>query len=418
MDIAVIGGGAAGLAAAWSLDLACHVTLFERASVLGGHIRTVGGNVRSASVPADLRLDTGVIEFERKNFTTFHAWMEALHVPVADLHGGATCLHRLDASFMSDEALRESTPGHVERAIARARLIPLAVRARRFLRHARGVEPASLREAHLDDFIGDDDFGVWTRSLLMYAYSLPYDEVADVSATIAVPMLERFLGENAWTRIPGGVAAYVERVASLLRARIVCDARIRGVRRERMGVRIEHEDGTTVRFDHVIIAVPPHRVLDLLTDATEHERRCFGAFEGGDVETILHTDTSLYERRGITYFSEFDLFERRDGGYGYNAYLNRLSGLSSDGPVHYGLAFDMRDEIRASHIVHRTQHDVASYTREALACRDAIVANNGVGNTWFAGAYLGDGLHEGAIRSAFDVTTRLSGIVPLGVSAR
>ena len=35
--------------------------------------------------------------------------------------------------------------------------------------------------------------------------------------------------------------------------------------------------------------------------------------------------------------------------------------------------------------------------------RDEVVATNGENNTYHAGAYLGDGLHEGAIASAFRV---------------
>jgi uncharacterized protein len=43
------------------------------------------------------------------------------------------------------------------------------------------------------------------------------------------------------------------------------------------------------------------------------------------------------------------------------------------------------------------------YTTESLRYRDEVVTTNGENHTYHAGAYLGDGLHEGAIASAFRV---------------
>ena len=43
------------------------------------------------------------------------------------------------------------------------------------------------------------------------------------------------------------------------------------------------------------------------------------------------------------------------------------------------------------------------YTTEAFRYRDEVVATNGENNTYHVGSYLGDGLHEGAIASAYRV---------------
>ncbi len=123
----------------------------------------------------------------------------------------------------------------------------------------------------------------------------------------------------------------------------------------------------------------------------------------------MHTDTALYARRGARAFAEFDLFELPSGGHGYNAYLNRLAGLSDAGPVHYSLAFDLDAEIDPAKVLYRQRHDVARYTERALASRADLLHRNGLRRTYFAGAYLGDGLHEGAVRSALAVAEKLGG---------
>jgi predicted NAD/FAD-binding protein len=209
------------------------------------------------------------------------------------------------------------------------------------------------------------------------------------------------------------MSSYVDRVAASLRGRVALGASLRGVSRGGAAgappVSVIHDDGHEEPFDAVVLAVPPHRVLSLLRDPSPEERRWFGAFEGGFVETVVHTDTSLYERRGARAFSEFDLFELPGGGHGYNAYLDRLAGLSGAGPTHYFLAFDLDAELDPACILHRQLHDVARYDDRALAEREGLRHHNGARATFFAGAYLHDGLHEGAVRSALAVADRLGG---------
>ncbi len=51
MEVAIIGGGAAGMVTARLLDDAHEVTVLEREAVLGGHVRTLGGNLRCSRFP-------------------------------------------------------------------------------------------------------------------------------------------------------------------------------------------------------------------------------------------------------------------------------------------------------------------------------------------------------------------------------
>ncbi len=284
MRIAVIGGGASGLCAAWLLDAAHEVTLYEREGVLGGHVRTLGGNVACPALPPGVRLDAGVIEFDRRNFPAFHAWLGALGVEAPDLLGGGTStLYLADGRHLRTPA--ELAAEHLplgEHLVELARLVPLALRWRRFLWNTRrSSTEASLAGLPVERFLRDDELSTWLRCLLMYAYSVHYEDVAHVSASIAVPMLRAFLGPNTWTHIPAGVSTYVEAAARSLRGRVVLSARLRGVVREpdAAGERrpaVVHADGSRERFDALVVAVPPHRVLELLLDASDDERAWFG----------------------------------------------------------------------------------------------------------------------------------------------
>lgn len=410
LDVAIIGGGASGLATAWMLDPVHRVVLYERAGVLGGHIRTLGRNVTCPALPANVFLDTGVVELDRENFPLVHRYLCALGVSVSDLvDGGSTSLFLPDGTHYCSPALADAeSRAQSERMQARARLLPLALRRRRFLRRTARLAPADLEHASIEAFLSDDDFSLWVRSLLMYAYSMPYESVREISAAMAIPMLRDFLKPNHWTRVEGGMAAYVERVAASLEAAIVLGARVR-VRRTPDAVEIVEEDGSARRFDAVVLAVPPHRLLEVLLDPTPEESARFGSFEGGTIETIVHTDAMLRARTGVVHRTEFDLFALPDGSHGYDAYLNRLAGLPTDHPPHYGLAFGLERALDASKILHRQRHDVAHYTERALEHRTDIERSQGERRTFVVGAFLGDGLHEGAIRSALAVSRALGG---------
>lgn len=110
--------------------------------------------------------------------------------------------------------------------------------------------------------------------------------------------------------------------------------------------------------------------------------------------------------------TEFDLFELPASGGGYNAWLNALAGLPPGHAMNYGLALGLEAEIDPARVLLRQTHHSAAFTVAALAHRDEVRAGNGQRNTWHVGAWLGDGLHEGAARSALAISRALGGREP------
>jgi predicted NAD/FAD-binding protein len=86
--------------------------------------------------------------------------------------------------------------------------------------------------------------------------------------------------------------------------------------------------------------------------------------------------------------------------------LNRIAGLGV-GPPWYGLAFQLGDEVAAEHRTGVQLHRVPRYTVAAVRQVDAVLAHNGADRTWHVGAWLGDGMQEGAVRTALDVAAAL-----------
>ncbi len=409
MKIAIIGGGAAGMATAWYLGERHDVTVLERETKLGGHIRTLGRNVPCAALPEGRTLDAGVIEFSRENFPRFHALMDELDVELHDIPG-TTALHVDGRPSLASPGNRSAAGlGWGARLAAWWRLWPVARARRRFFARTRDVSMAELYSRPLDAYLDDSPFAEWSRLLMLYAYSIPQEHLERLPAALTVPTLRTFLQPHQWTAIRGGVYTWIERVLERRTSprrgangtlSVHTSARPRAVHRSATGVEIVMESGERLRFDKAVIATTPEQVLRLLADATDDERRRFGAWEANEACTLVHTDTGLHERRGIRYFSEFDLFHTAAGLRGYNAYLNRLCAVPASAGVHYNLAYGIDDEIDPALVVHRQAHRTPLYTVEAMRTREEIKATNGERHTVFAGAWLDDGLHEGAVRSA------------------
>lgn len=404
MHIVIIGGGAAGMATAHYLASTHRVTVLERQSIVGGNIRTVNKNVTSAAIPADVILDSGVIEFHRDHSPGFASLIGELGLHLDPVDGGSTGLYLEDGRcFHMPGAIQKQNASLPAKIFAYSRLIWL-------LRHLVLVGIRMRRsEARPDDpvssFLDQDPVSKWIRMLLMYGYSMPYAQIDRFPARIAIRTLKQGFIGTRWIRLRGGVYTYVEEIIERAGSRlsIQTNQTIKRVARRTGGIFIDCSAGL-VTADRVVFAVPPDQVLDMLEDPDADERRWFATWQGNHATTVIHTDTSIYSAWGAGVFTEFDLFEKEGGNdAGYNAYLNRLCGLPEDSDEHYFLAYNMDDRIDPRKVLHRQRHYTPCYTAESLRYRDEIRRANGRNATYHAGAYLYNGLHEGAIQSALAI---------------
>ena len=413
MKIAIVGGGAAGMVSAYLLSGHHALTVFEADDVLGGNVRTLGGNVRCDALEDGLALDAGVIEFDELKFRALSKLLDELKIERVEAPGTTAMYLRDGRCFRSRGNIRLGVRGGGARLAAFTRLLGLLPAQRRFQRRLRAAASCAATKVELygrsmGDFLDDGVHGTWLRMLLMYAYSIDYRFTDDIPAALGVPTLAAFTGDNRWTAIRGGSYSYIQRIVESMEAEIRLRTPVAGLSRTSGGVEVTLATGEIARFDAVVIATTPERVLELLRDPSPEERRRFAGWEAHTARTVVHRDTGPYERRGLEYYSEFDLFETEEGA-GYNVYLNRLAGLPRDHPSHYFLAFELDSEIDPALILHVQHHRTPSYSTIAVRHREEVIRTNGENETFYAGAWLGDGLHEGAVQSAVRVSERLGG---------
>jgi uncharacterized protein len=295
--------------------------------------------------------------------------------------------------------IRENCTG-IQRLIEYLRFDSLYARAAGLWLGTRFAEIEDFYDQPLSHYVKNTSISnIWLKLLTMYSYSMPFELIDDFPAELAIPMLRDYIAVK-WLRVEGGVYSYIEKILERFKGKVLLNVEIANISRSPGAVKVDRLSGEMQEFDKVVFATPPDQVMTLLADPTEAETKRFSAWKANLATTIVHKDTSLYDNHGIQHPSEFDFFQT-DSHWGYNSCLNQVSGILS--PQRYFLSFQLEELIAEDHIIHRHTHHTPLYTTESFRYRDEVVATNGQNNTYYAGAYLGDGLHEGAIASALRV---------------
>ena len=199
-----------------------------------------------------------------------------------------------------------------------------------------------------------------------------------------------------WLRIKGGVYTYIEKILTRFSGNIILNAKVESVQRKTNEV-IIHWNNREQSFDKIIFATPPDQILPLLKQPSTTEQTILKDWKANKAQTVIHTDAQIYQRFNISAPSPFDFFETLDG-WGYNACLNNLCEVTNK--TSYFLSYNLESLIEPNKIISRHHHLTPFYTVDTFQARQELINLNGANHTCFVGAYLGDGLHEGAVMSA------------------
>ena len=398
MKIAIIGGGGAGMACAYYLDKDGHqVTVYEKQDMLGGNIRTLGQNIEAPKMPEGIFLEAGVVEFPH-NFYHFRELMEELEVPLLPVERGSAMFLRNGRRYLSGKMIGANAQG-IKRMLEWLKMFFLRLSSLGLILRMNRLPVLAFRDKPVGHFLrAGKRAHDWVRCLLMYSYSTPFKHIDDFPAELGLMAMRDYMNCN-WFRVEGGVYTYIEKILDRFRGDVHTGVAIQSVKRLDKGVEVVSSD-TARLFDAVVFAVPPGQVLKMLADPTPEEQQYFGDWKDLYSETIVHQDSDFYAPYHIQQPSRFDFFEKEED-WAYNAWLNGLCGIEST--TDYGLAYNMQDRIDPEKVILTVRHHVPFYQTNAFRYRPEIIANNGNNSTYHAGAYLGDGLHDGAVASALNV---------------
>ncbi|MFZ5720474.1 MAG: NAD(P)/FAD-dependent oxidoreductase [Pseudomonadota bacterium] len=414
LNVAVVGGGIAGLSAAWLLSERHDVTLFEADPRLGGHANTVEAPGRHGPVP----VDTGFIVYNEANYPNFTALLAHLGVP----HRNADMA--LSVS-LDDGAFEYSSYGALgifaqKRNLFSARFWAMLRDVTRFYRHgprdlAALEKPLTSLEAYLeekgycqafrDDHLLPQAAAIWSTPLKEIGQ---YPAAALIRFFLNHGMMSIF-GRGLWRTVQGGSKSYVEKLSEAYRGQVRTGVRVAGVRRDAAGVELRLAGGTRERFDEVVIATHGDTALSLLDDATPEETRLLSAFRYSRNLAVLHTDPGLMPKRRRAWTSWNHIGRRDQPGEGCVTYwMNRLQSLK-DAPDLF-VTLNPTKPVAPEAVIKTDIYDHPLFDAGAIAAQEQVWDLQGVRRTWFCGSYFGHGFHEDALQSGLAVAEQLGGV--------
>ena len=413
MKIAIIGAGISGLTAAYYLQRNHQISVFEVADKIGGHTATVDFSHKGR----DYAIDTGFIVFNDWTYPNFIELMDELGVDSqpTEMSFSVRCEstgieyggNNLNAMFAQRRNLLRPSFHKMLRDILR------------FNREAiRDLEDGYIaQQTTLGEYLRANHYG----DAFVYQYILPMgcaiwsastERMIDFPLRFFVQFFKNhgLLSVNnrpQWRVIKGGSRSYLDPLTAGFSESIMTSANISRIRRLDEMVELIISDGQVATYDHVILACHSDQALSLLADATLGERSALKAIPYQQNDVVLHTDEDLLPHRRVAWSSWNYLLRERFQERAVLTYnMNILQGIKSDST--FCVTLNANESIAPAKIIGRFNYSHPVFSLDSVQATSRIGQLNGTNNTWFAGAYLGNGFHEDGVVSGRQVATAIN----------
>lgn len=409
--VAVVGGGAAGLVAAWLLGRRHDVTLFEARRRLGGHVRTL----RPRGLPG-LALDTGFIVFNRRTYPNLSALFDRVGVATqgTEMSFSVRC-EACGLEYGGRAAALLSDPGNLLRSDFRSLLAGFP-RFARVGRHALGnglPDTATLAEFARAGGLSPTFVDHYLLPMTAALWSAPLTVTRRFPARFLLRFFDqhgllRLVDRPRWETVVGGSDRYVANLVRRTTARLLPGHPVRRLRRTADGVELELADGRTETFDRAVVATHADRALELLADPSPEERDVLSAWSYTSSEVWLHSDPRfLPERRGAWCSWNYRLrgCAASDDRPRTTYFLNRLQRL--DGDRTYLVTLNPAAPPAPGTVLDRTVMRHPAYGPGVEEAQTRLRELSGRRRVHFCGAHEGYGFHEDAVRSAIRAASEL-----------
>jgi predicted NAD/FAD-binding protein len=414
--IAVIGGGIAGLGAAWLLSQRYKVTLMEAAETIGGHTNTVDVPTRDGP----LAVDTGFIVYNEPNYPHLTALFRHL--------GVATKPSDMSFAFAASAPEIEYAGDHLGTVFAQPRnlLRPafwgMVIDILRFNRRARaalaqGVDPETSLGELLDAWgLGEGFRRFYLLPMSAAIWSCPPERILEFPARAFLQFfrnhgLIQVTNRPQWRTVDGGGRTYVQRMLEMI-GDVRAATPVQQVQPDSEGV-VVATTRYAERFDEVVIATHADQALRLLQAPSSQEAEILGAFGYAANEAWLHTDQRLMPRRRRVWASWNHLtHEPRNGTTPVSVtyWMNRLQSLATEDDIFVSLNPPEAPDPERVHRRFTYEHPV--FDAAAVAAQERLAAIQGQRGLWFCGSYCGYGFHEDALQSAVDAAAGMGVATP------
>lgn len=419
MKIAIIGSGISGLGAAYLLNRAHEVDVYEKEAWVGGHSHTIRVN--------NLAVDTGFIVYNEKNYPYLSRLFGELGVETipSDMSFGV---------YNPSTGLAYSSRG-IPGLLAR----PASLLSPSFYRMVRDIfrfnreavaalEDDSAADVTLGEFLHQRAFSeAFERGYITPMSAAIWSSPPGLTLDFPAKTFFQFFRNHGllstspdipWRTVKGGSQAYVEALVRPFAGRVHTGCPVQSISRQDNGARLSFSDGPDREYDHVVLATHSDQALRLLADPTDEEERLLARFPYQTNRVVLHSDDTVmppYRRAWASWTVRMPASGEEVSALMMTYDMNRLQSIP--GPQPYLVTLNPEEKWLEKHknapygsdmIHYQTDYEHPAFTTESFRLQSELHRLNQQGGAIsFCGAYFGYGFHEDGLRSGVEVAAKL-----------
>ncbi len=411
--VAIVGGGIAGLTAAYMLNKKHDITLFEKSWRLGGNAythETKTGEQIDMAVASFVGASTALKFFSRI---------------------GAKVIRRPAATFLSIHNMETNsglymTPFSLKALYLQkfqlinpffvATLLNADQKMRKLIKmlergELKGITVAEAFELipNLNDFHKDA-----IMAPLCLLSSMYYEEVLASPAEYFAGKLKEFdrfkpMSQMFGLRFPANFTkGYVDILASNYSDKIILNAEIQSVARNDKQVVVKMKDGSELTYDKIVFACNADQAFALLECPTDQESKLLGPWKYKEGLMVVHKDASSFPARELC--QSWTCLQSQNGGATPHYSISICGwllcpGMSKDSE--YFATQHPNFPIKKDLLDFEKDFRTPLYDFESFNTIKDLPSLNGSMNSYYCGSHFGFGLHNDAISSALAVAKML-----------
>jgi predicted NAD/FAD-binding protein len=415
--IAIVGTGISGLACARFLSREHDVTIFEKDDRVGGHSNTVVVDEGTTKIP----VDTGFMVYNEVTYPLLTRLFRELDVATKPTSMSFSVKHAEDGLEFNGGSLNLLF-GQRSNLLS-PRYWRMLLQINRFNSETvkELAEPVygdmSLREYVKVRGYGEDFLRWYLSPMAAAVWSSPPERIEEFPARTLMRFWHNhgFLGLNTqhpWRTVSGGSRCYVRKLIESFEQHIQRGKPVQSV----FGTTVVLEDGSSSRFDRVVVAAHGDQAFRMISDPSGLESELLSRFHYQDNEAVLHTDPQFMPRTRRCWASWNYRIDRSSNGanqYSTHYWMNELQGVSDR--EQYFVSINPPKSPAPESIKRRLAYEHPLFDLSAVAAQERLPELHRAGHEsgrFFCGAWQRYGFHEDGLWSAVNVCTEILGRDP------
>ena len=407
MKIAIIGSGISGLTAAHLLHKQHDITILEANDYIGGHTHT-------HQIEVDKKkwlIDSGFIVYNENTYPNFIKLLQKLKVDTQKTSMGFSVKAPGQKLEYSGGSLNSLFAQRLN--LFRPSFMMMLKDILRFNRIS-VAKLSNLNESTtIYEFLINHKFNKnFIENYIIPMGAAIWSTAAKKTTEMPAVFYIRFFKNHGllqifnrpqWFVIKGGSKAYIPKIIAGFKNKILLSTPVSKVIRGKNSVEVFYgKDFASHQFDKVIFATHSDQALALLEDPSEEEVEILGSLPYQKNVALLHTDSSILPKKKITWSSWNYLLsgdQSKPVTLTYN--MNILQSLKSK--TNFLVTLNSNGDVDKSKIIKTLVYHHPLFTVKGVKAQKEKNKISGVNNTFYCGAYWGNGFHEDGVNSALDV---------------